>query len=145
MKTLEKHGKPVKTTEIPKTYTELLRLFMLRPVHDETELDNATEVMDLLAGHRLNKDQEDYLDALSTLTEEYEAEHHPVPESKVTRTDALGFLLAENDMNASDLSRLLGCHRTLGPKILSGERKLTADHLRILSAFFKVSADLFLR
>ena len=140
MKTLEKYGK---TEEIPKTYMDLLRLFMLRPIHDETELENATEVMDLLAGHRLNKDQEDYLDALSTLTEEYESEHHHVPESKVTGIEALSFLLVENDMNASDLSRLLGCHRTLGPKILSGERRLTADHLRILSAYFKVSADLF--
>ena len=140
MKTLEKYGKK---EEIPNTYMELLRLFMLRPIHDETELENATEVMDLLAGHRLNKDQEDYLDALSTLTEEYESEHHHVPESKVTGIEALSFLLVENDMNASDLSRLLGCHRTLGPKILSGERRLTADHLRILSAYFKVSADLF--
>lgn len=140
MKTLEKYGK---TEEIPKTYMDLLRLFMLRPIHDETELENATEVMDLLAGHRLNKDQEDYLDALSTLTEEYESEHHHVPESKVMGIEALSFLLGENDMNASDLSRLLGCHRTLGPKILSGERRLTADHLRILSAYFKVSADLF--
>ena len=140
MKTLEKYGKK---EEIPNTYMELLRLFMLRPIHDETELENATEVMDLLAGHRLNKDQEDYLDALSTLTEEYESEHHHVPESKVTGIEALSFLLVENDMNASDLSRLLGCHRTLGPKILRGERRLTADHLRILSAYFKVSADLF--
>ena len=140
MKTFEKFGKK---EEIPNTYMELLRLFMLRPIHDETELENATEVMDLLAGHRLNKDQEDYLDALSTLTEEYESEHHHVPESKVTGIEALSFLLVENDMNASDLSRLLGCHRTLGPKILSGERRLTADHLRILSAYFKVSADLF--
>jgi antitoxin component HigA of HigAB toxin-antitoxin module len=39
---------------------------------------------------------------------------------------------------------LLGAHRTLGGMILRGERKLTVDHVRALSAHFGVSADLFL-
>ena len=46
-------------------------------------------------------------------------------------------------MNASDLSRLLGADRTLGAKILRGERNLTIPHLHILSKRFRVRPDLF--
>ncbi len=133
-----------KYSEIPKTYRQLLDLFMLRPIHDVHELENATEVIEMLAGHDLNKDQEDYLEALSTFIEEYELEHYPLPESKMSGIEILRYLLEENGMNASDLSRLLSSHRTLGSRILSGGRKLTADHIKILCHRFKVSADIFL-
>jgi len=142
MKITKKHGKH---SDLPKTYKELLDLFMLRPIHDKHELDNATEIIDILAGKDLNKDQEDYLEALSTLAEEYESEHYPIPSSRISGVEVLRFLLKENGMNASDLSRLLDSHRTLGSRILSGERHLTADHLRTLCDRFKVSADVFLR
>lgn len=46
-------------------------------------------------------------------------------------------------MKAADLSRLLGADRTLGAKILRGERNLTVPHLRILAERFKVSPALF--
>jgi len=134
-----------KYSDIPKTYNELLNLLILRPIHDDHELDNATEVIDIIAGYDLNRDQEDYLEALSTLVEEYESEHYPIPESRASGIEILGYLLEENKMNASDLSRLLNSHRTLGSRILSGERKLTADHIKILCDRFKVSADLFLK
>jgi antitoxin component HigA of HigAB toxin-antitoxin module len=42
------------------------------------------------------------------------------------------------------VSRLLGAQRSLGAKILQGERSLTVPHLRILTEYFNVSADLFL-
>ena len=52
--------------------------------------------------------------------------------------------LQENEMNASDLARLLGVHASLGSKILKGERSLTVDHIRELAVRFKVSPRLFL-
>ena len=141
MKTAKKHRK---YSDIPKTYKDLLDLFMLRPIHDNHELENATEVIDMLAGYDLNKDQEDFLEALSTLVEEYESEHYPIRISRSSGIEVLCYLLDENKMNASDLSRLLNCHRTLGSRILSGERRLTAEHIKVLCGRFKVSADLFL-
>ena len=141
MKTAKKHRK---YSDIPKTYKDLLDLFMLRPIHDNHELENATEVIDMLAGYDLNKDQEDFLEALSTLVEEYESDHYPIRISRSSGIEVLRYLLEENKMNASDLSRFLNCHRTLGSRILSGERKLTAEHIKVLCRRFKVSADLFL-
>ena len=53
-------------------------------------------------------------------------------------------LLAQHDMNASDLARLLGVHPSLGSKILKGERALTIDHVRALAARFKVRPEVFI-
>ena len=136
--------KPRHFQEIPRQYADLVKLFMPRPIHDRVGLENATEVADMMAGHALNREQEDYYDLITDLIAAYEEEHAPLRESRISGVEALRFLLDENGMNASDLSRLLGCHRTLGPKILTGERKLTADHIRILVDRFKVGSDLFL-
>jgi len=46
-------------------------------------------------------------------------------------------------MSATDLANLLGVHASMGSKILKGERKLTADHLRKLTERFGVEASMF--
>jgi len=48
------------------------------------------------------------------------------------------------NMNASDLARLLGVHASMGSKILKGERSLTVGHLRKLADRFKVRPELFM-
>ena len=58
--------------------------------------------------------------------------------------DSLQSLLDENDMNASDLARLLGVHPSMGSKILRGERSLTVKHVRRLAARFGVSPEQFI-
>jgi HTH-type transcriptional regulator/antitoxin HigA len=129
---------------IPKTYDQLLALYALRPIHNDRELEQATEIIDTLAGHDLNADQTDYLDVLSTLVEAYENIHHPLDAPALCGLHALRALLDEHGMGAADLARLLGVHRSMGSKLLKGERALTSRHLKILSDRFKVSADLFL-
>jgi HTH-type transcriptional regulator/antitoxin HigA len=54
-------------------------------------------------------------------------------------------LLDTHGMTASDLARLLDVHRSTASKILSGDRSLTVEHIKVLSGRFRVSADLFLR
>jgi antitoxin component HigA of HigAB toxin-antitoxin module len=127
---------------MPKGYAELCALLLPRTIHDRHELENVTEMAEAMAGHKLSRDQTDYFDLLCRLIEDYEKEEAAA--SKASGLEVLGHLLAENGMSGGDLSRLLGAHRTLGPMILRGERKLTAKHMRILSAHFSVSADLFL-
>jgi HTH-type transcriptional regulator/antitoxin HigA len=129
---------------IPKTYDQLLALYALRPIHNDRELEQAPEIIDMLAGHDLNADQTDYLEVRSTLVEVYENVHHPLDAPVICGLDALRALLAEHGMGAADLARLLGVHRRMGSKLLKGERALTSRHLKILSDRFKVSADLFL-
>jgi len=135
---------PVRYEDIPKTYDRLLAIHPLRPIHNDVELDHATQIIDILAGHDLNADQADYLDMLSTLVEVYENAHDPLDDPAISGLDALRALLDEHGMSAADLARLLGIHRSMGSKLLKGERALTARHLQMLSDRFKVSAALFL-
>jgi HTH-type transcriptional regulator / antitoxin HigA len=127
---------------MPRTYAGLVAMFPPRPIHDEADYDNAVEVIERLAGHRLNADQEDYLEALATFVEAWErASLESRPE--VAPLDALRFLMSEHGMNASDLGRLLGS-RTLGGAILSGKRSLSKANIRKLAEHFKVEPGLFL-
>ena len=135
---------PIRYEALPKTYDQLLALHALRPIHNDRELEHATAIIDMLAGHDLNVDQADYLDALSTLVEAYENAHHPLDDPAICGLGALRALLDEHGMGPADLARLLGMHRSMGSKLLKGERALTSRHLKMLSERFKVSADLFL-
>ena len=58
--------------------------------------------------------------------------------------ETLKFLLAENDLTASDLSRLLGTDISLGYRILDGERNLTTKHIKKLARHFHVGPEVFL-
>ena len=128
---------------MPKTYENLVSLHLPRPIHDKVGYDNAVEVVHALAGHKLNRDQDDYLAIMAKLVEEYETENVPEPKS-VRGVDAVKFLLGEHGLSADNLGELLGVNRSVAYRILNGTRNLTADHVKKLSKRFSVSADLFL-
>ena len=134
----------VEFTRLPKGYAELCRLLMPRPLRDKVDLENVTGMTDALAGHKLTADQEDYFDLLCRLVEDYERKHGGVSAPRLTGIMTLRHLLEGHGMSGADLSGLLGAHRTLGPMILHGERKLTVEHLRTICGHFRVSGDLFL-
>jgi len=46
--------------------------------------------------------------------------------------------MEQHDLSAADLARILGSDRSLGSKLLRGERRLTVDHIRILARHFQV-------
>jgi HTH-type transcriptional regulator/antitoxin HigA len=128
---------------LPKTYGEIVALLPPRPIHDDVDLANADEMIDQLAGFDLNADQEDYLQALSTFVEAYEAARFPMDDSHFSPLEALKALLKEHGMTASDLGRLLG-NRTLGAAILAGRRSLSKTRIKALAGHFKVEPRLFL-
>lgn len=130
-------------SKLPTRYAELVALHMPRPIHDRVAYDNTVEVIDALAGHKLNADQQDYLELLSQLVETYEAAHL-TPYPKVKGIDALKFLLSENQLTGDDLAKLLSMDRSTAYKILKGTRNLTTEHIRILCERFSVSAELLI-
>ena len=128
---------------IPATFVDLVMWHAPRPVHDEASLENTTEILDILAGRELTRDQQDYFELLCNAVEKYEQEHHPIERRKLKGRHALKFLLKENKMTPADLSRLLGVDRTLGYKLIQGERSL-AKYAVILKKHFKVRAEIFI-
>ncbi len=131
--------------DVPATYDALCRVHLPRPIHDKIDLQNATEIVDFLAGHKLNEDQADYLERMADLVAEYEEACAPYRTRKMSGREIISYMLEENDLNASDLSRILGADRTLGSKILRGERGLTVEHMKKLGRRFAVDPGLFLQ
>ena len=129
--------------EIPTSWKDLVaKLYLLRPIRTRGDYNHAIGIIDMLAGRGdLNKDQADYLESLSVLVEAYEDEHFPIDTSG-TGLNALKFLLAENNLSSSDLGRILG-DRSLGSKILNGQRSLSKSHIAKLSEYFSVEPGLF--
>jgi HTH-type transcriptional regulator / antitoxin HigA len=130
---------------LPGGFEDLVRIMPPQAIGDEVHYENTLELIDrLMASGRLTRGQELYLETLVQLVEAYEARHHAVETADLGGTDVLRHLLAENDMNASDLARLLGMHASMGSKILKGDRSLTVEHLRKLAARFKVRPEVFM-
>jgi HTH-type transcriptional regulator/antitoxin HigA len=125
-------------SNIPTRYVELVKLFMPRPLHDEVDYRNALGMLDAMAGFAMNADQEDYFDAIATFVEKYEAEHHSIEGSEMTPVELIRSLMDEHQMSASDLGRLLG-DRSLGHRILSGQRELSKVHIRVLATHFSLN------
>jgi HTH-type transcriptional regulator/antitoxin HigA len=130
-------------SSMPKTYNSLVSLLVPRPIHDRTSYENAVEVVHALAGFKLNRDQDDYLELMAKIVEDYERETVAEP-APVRGIESLRFLLKENDLTADDLGSIIGVDRSIAYRILKGARNLTAEHIKKLSSRFAVSADLFL-
>ncbi|MDE2643770.1 MAG: hypothetical protein OSB55_13600 [Verrucomicrobiota bacterium] len=56
------------------------------PIRSVAESDEAYELASVMAGHQLTKDQDDYLESLTSFIEQYENKAHPVPREKPTPT-----------------------------------------------------------
>lgn len=138
----------VRTTRrpsLPTTFATLNALHPLRPIRDAVDYDNAVEVLDRLAVlERRTADQGDYLETLATLVGRYDEEHYEADLAQLSPLASLQYLMEHQGMNGSQLGLLLGNNRSLGGKILRGERQLSKAHIRILAERFKVNPALFL-
>lgn len=139
-----KAAKSIAAKNMPGRFTDLVGLLPPHVIRDEGDYDNVIEFMDkLLARPKLTKGQTEFFETWTVLIGAYEDVHHFIDTSGISGLDSLKYLLEHNDMTASDLGVLLG-NRSLGSKILRGERELSKTHLRILAERFKVDAGLFL-
>ncbi len=105
---------------------------------------NTVEIADVLAGfeQEMSEDQNDYFDLLCDLIEKRDRETARPP--KLRAVELLKHLVNENGFSGADLSRILGKSLPLGPMILRGERKITADHAVPLGSHFGLRPDVFL-
>lgn len=128
------------------SYDQLVAVLPPRPLHDTIDYDNAVEMVGNLVGYELNADQEDYLEAIVTFVEVYEAQHPEtqVDVSHVTGIRLLKMLLGEHDMNAGDLANLLGVDGSLVSRIFNGKRSITWDHAKTLAERFGLPPQTFM-
>ena len=141
-------GKPRAHRAPARAYMVLIDAFPLRPLRSVRDYNAAAAILDTLAVRAegsLDDGEQDYLDTLTLLVEDYDREHFRFPKSEVDDPLAiLKHLMGESGMTQSDLGRLLG-NRSLASLILNGHRQLSKTQIRKLATRFKVSPALFLR
>jgi HTH-type transcriptional regulator / antitoxin HigA len=128
---------------IPETFAELVSVWVPRAIHDRAEFENAMEIIDAIAGFELNSDQEDYLETVSILADEYDRKHNPQP-ARAKPVEVLRHLVEDHNLSSRALGRILGKDESLGSKILAGERAITVDHAVTLAKHFGIRPETFL-
>ncbi|UWZ82347.1 helix-turn-helix domain-containing protein [Occallatibacter riparius] len=97
-------------------------------------------LFELTSRKRRNAAEQEAIDLLTLLIEQYENEKYPVPDAEPA--DVLRFLLEQNGLSQKDLVPELGAESTVS-LVLAGKRKLTGDHIARLSKRFSVSPAVF--
>ena len=107
------------------------------------ELDHITEIIDLMAGHKLTKGQADYPEKLATLAADFEDQNtgalpKPAPhEFLAAHLDNIG-------LSASAWGELIGIDRSTASRLLRGERGPSATHIRNTAAALSIAPELMI-
>jgi HTH-type transcriptional regulator/antitoxin HigA len=124
-------------------YFELIRVFPLRPIRSDEELDRAIARVDaLLASDDLGAGEQDYLDVLGDLIEKYESTNHPIPDAPPA--DVLRHLIDARGVTQAKVAADNRIAESTISAILSGKRVPNRKHVMTLARYFKVSPAVFL-
>ncbi len=112
-----------------------------RLIHSDGELQHYTEALfGLTAKPHPTRAEEDAIELLTLLIDQYESERCPVPDA--SPIEVLRFLIERNGLTQRDLATELGSEATVS-LVLSGKRSLTRGHIAKLSRRFRVSPAVF--
>jgi antitoxin component HigA of HigAB toxin-antitoxin module len=131
-------------TELPGDFDSLVHIHPPAAIHDDVAYENAMDLVNRLTSLAdPTEGQLKYLDTLTILVERYEDETEGSVPQGVDSVGVLRYLMEDRGMNSSDLGRLLG-DRSLGPRILNGDRALSKAHIKSLANHFNVSPSVLL-
>jgi HTH-type transcriptional regulator/antitoxin HigA len=131
-----------KTPRAQDVYLDLIRQVPLRPIRSDEELNRAVTMIDsLLDRGRLNQDEQDYLDVLSDLVEQYEQAEHPL--APVSDAEMLQHLIEAKGVTQADVSAHTGIAESTISEVLSGKRTLNRKHIAKLAAYFRADPGVF--
>ncbi len=114
----------------------------IAPIRDEAHYARMTATLEALLDETQGNESHPAMglvDIVGDLIEDYEAEHHLLPE--ITGLQALKFLMDQHGLKQSDLSEI-GSQGVVS-EILTGRRELNIRQVRALSERFGVSAATF--
>ena len=113
-----------------------------RVIHNDKELEAYTDALFRLTALVSPSDtEEEAIELLTLLVERYEHEHYPIPAADPVAV--LRFLIDRQGLTQRDLIPQFGSESAVS-MFLAGQRGLTLEQLRRLSARFQLPADLFL-
>ncbi|MDZ4659884.1 MAG: hypothetical protein SH868_20095 [Bythopirellula sp.] len=134
----------INLSALPGDFDSLVRLHPPAAIHDEVAYENTMDLVNKLTSvPNPTEGQLKYLDTLTILVEHYEDGTEGTEPPGIDALSVLRYLMEDRGMTASDVGRLLG-DRSLGPKILNGDRALSKAHIKILAKHFNVSPAVLL-
>ncbi len=123
-------------------YLDLVLRFPLRPIRSDKELDEAVRMVDSLLDRRdLAAEEQDYLEVLGDLVEQYESEAHPMP--PLSDAAMLVHLIEAKGVSQRQVSGATGIADSTISEVLKGKRHLNRSHIGKLAKYFSVSPDVF--
>ena len=127
-------------------YSDLVRLFPLRPIRTTSEhkkaIEHSISVGKLLNSDITDKGAEDYYTVLSLLIREYESAL-PKRANQAKPRDIVKFLMEQHHLRQVDLIEEFGT-QGLVSEFLNGKRELSKRQIRNLSERFKIDPSLLI-
>jgi len=113
-----------------------------RVIHNDAELEDYTDALfQLTALENPSRSEVEAIELLTVLVEHYEQENYPIPAADPA--SVVRFLMEQQHLKQRDLIPQFGSESAVS-MFLSGQRNLTLEQVRKLSARFKLPADVFI-
>jgi HTH-type transcriptional regulator/antitoxin HigA len=113
-----------------------------RLIRNDRELAAYTEALfELTALEKPSRSEVEAIELLTLLVDRYEQTHYSVPAADAV--SVVRFLIQQQGLSQRDLIPQLGSESAVS-MFLAGQRKLTLDQVRKLSARFKLPSDVFI-
>ena len=129
--------------KISSKYLELIRSFPLRPIRSEAELDRAeTMLHQLLDAPSLSAPEQDYLEILGILIEEYESKAHPI--EPLPPHQMLAMSIESKGVTQTEVSRATGIPVSTISELIAQKREFNRAHIEKLCAYFGLDPKAFI-
>lgn len=124
-------------------YGRLLAKTLPAIIENEKEYERLLEEVTKLLrkGERISAEEEKLLDLMSRLIEDYEEEHHPIPDAPPHAV--LQMLMEDRGLRQKDLVHIFGSSG-VASEVVNGKRSISKTQARALGKFFNVSPELFI-
>jgi HTH-type transcriptional regulator / antitoxin HigA len=129
-------------TAVRSEYASLLTSTLPSVIRSEAENERHIAMLEELdrKGSRMSAAERRMAELLTLLIEDFEERHYALqPSSPI---DVLNELMLANNLKQKDLVDVFGTP-SIASEVLSGKRRLNAEHIRKLSRRFRVSPEIF--
>ena len=109
-------------------------------IRNEKQYMKYCDILETLV-FREKSTENDEIELLGLLIEKWDSEHNPSKD--IEPIELLKFLMAENNLKATDLVSILNLSKGTVSKILNYHKGLSKDTIRRLSEYFKMSQKAF--
>ena len=129
--------------KVSSKYLELIRAFPLRPIRSEAELARAEAMLhQLLDASGLTAPEQDYLEILGNLIDEYEDKAHPI--EPLPPSQMLGMSIESKGVTQTEVSRATGIPVSTISELIAQKREFNRAHIEKLCAYFGLDPKAFI-